>query len=522
FGSPERARVIAIPILGNDFLKIEDYLGVDIPAYITHLGGDATLFVKEIPIAEVVRGVVGGLGLTFPDPVIAKRIEGAITTHLSGARDTLETKDVLMRSVKVGGVGLDVATADRVTSALEEKLRALRGAGVILRKGNDKPPEESTFHLVKPAKSGLMQPEDEEEIERFRQVAPADPLKERTRATVDRIIQKTGAKFKNDDATRRFRTAIESRLRDIRDYRETLDLFMRPGGQGGFGISEAQAKKVLGVVEEEFAKLHAQTMGGQRQTIASSAFHPPTPPLPGGGEMTRDFSPSRQEGEREGVVGLTPPPAPTTAITLQLVHPVPPKPLPPPPPPMQASGVSAKPSAPTPPARTQLPSLGARGGEGELPLARNPSQPPLASRGGATPLQVVEQIPIAPPPPKSFPPAAKPPPPIVKQIPVAKAPTIPVPAPKLAPLPTPQVASRQVGGQTPPTPKAPPPQPAPVLAPRVSAPSGKPRLQDIRPVPPRLVGPIEELQRLAIQDFRKIAKLPAEAAARIVEKLALL
>ncbi|MDO8598582.1 MAG: hypothetical protein Q7S02_00550, partial [bacterium] len=85
FGSPERARVIAIPILGNDFLKIEDYLGVDIPAYITHLGGDATLFVKEIPIAEVVRGVVGGLGLTFSDPVIAKRIEGAITTHLSGA-----------------------------------------------------------------------------------------------------------------------------------------------------------------------------------------------------------------------------------------------------------------------------------------------------------------------------------------------------------------------------------------------------------------------------------------------------
>lgn len=41
-------------------------------------------------------------------------------------------------------------------------------------------------------------------------------------------------------------------------------------------------------------------------------------------------------------------------------------------------------------------------------------------------------------------------------------------------------------------------------------------------MPPRLVGPIEELQRLAIQDFRKIAKLPAEAAARIVEKLALL
>jgi len=47
-------------------------------------------------------------------------------------------------------------------------------------------------------------------------------------------------------------------------------------------------------------------------------------------------------------------------------------------------------------------------------------------------------------------------------------------------------------------------------------------MQDIRPVAPRLVGPIEELQQLTLQDFRKIAKAPAEAAQRIVEKLALL
>lgn len=53
-------------------------------------------------------------------------------------------------------------------------------------------------------------------------------------------------------------------------------------------------------------------------------------------------------------------------------------------------------------------------------------------------------------------------------------------------------------------------------------PSGKPKMHDIRPVPPRLVGPIEELQQLTLADFRKIAKTPTEAAARIVEKLALL
>ncbi|MFH1098631.1 MAG: hypothetical protein V1723_01780 [Candidatus Uhrbacteria bacterium] len=52
--------------------------------------------------------------------------------------------------------------------------------------------------------------------------------------------------------------------------------------------------------------------------------------------------------------------------------------------------------------------------------------------------------------------------------------------------------------------------------------SGRPRIEDIRAVPSRLVGPIEELGRLAIADFRKIAAMPAEAAVRIANKLELL
>lgn len=47
-------------------------------------------------------------------------------------------------------------------------------------------------------------------------------------------------------------------------------------------------------------------------------------------------------------------------------------------------------------------------------------------------------------------------------------------------------------------------------------------MQDIRSVPLRLVGPIEELQRLTIADLRKIAPISADATARIVQKLDLL
>jgi len=284
-----------------------------------------------------------------------------VTVFLTGVRDALETKDVLTRGTKVGGVGLDAATADRIVQALGQQLKELQEAGVLIRKETVKPPETSTFHLVKPGKSSVMQPEDEAEIEQIRRkVVPGDVVGDRIRAAVDRVIQRTGAKFKSEDASRRFRTAVESRMRDIRDHQETLDLLTRPSAAGGFGIPKEQVEKVLRVVEEEVRTLHAKA-------------------VPRGGD--------------------------------------------------------------------QLPPLRVRGGEGELPSDRNPSPPPLTLRGGASP---------------------------------------------------PQVSGLK------------------------SQVSGRPKMQDIRPVAPRLVGPIEELQQLTLQDFRKIAKAPAEAAQRIVEKLALL
>jgi|GEM_PF-5292186 len=497
FGSLERARAIAIPILGNDLLKIEDYLGVNIPAYITHLGGDASLFVEEIPVMEVVRSVMAGIGISSADPVTAKRLEGAITARLSGVRDALETKDVLVRSAKVGGVGLDSVAADRVVGALEEKLRALKQGGVILRKGDGKPPEESTFHLVKPAKSGLMQPEDEEEIERLRNVTPGDPIGERMRAAVDHIIQKTGAKFKNEDVMRRFRAAIESRLRDIRDGQETLDLLTRPSAQGGFGIPEPAAAKVLAVVEEEFRTMHGKSES--RRMVAPGA----SSPLAGiASSLPAPRNDKLVNIPKKDVAPTTPAlPSPPPVVTL--VHPVPPKPPAPPPPPPKQIPIAPPPAA--------VPPLRVRGGEGELASEHNPSPPPLTLRGGAQPPPL---SPLKPPPPATIPP-----PPIVKQIPIAPPPPARTQLPPLRVRggegelaseynpSQPPLASRG-GGATSPQPMVP------------SAPSGKPRLQDIRAVPPRLVGPIEELQRFTIHDLRKIAKTPAEATARIAENLA--
>lgn len=81
--------------------------------------------------------------------------------------------------------------------------------------------------------------------------------------------------------------------------------------------------------------------------------------------------------------------------------------------------------------------------------------------------------------------------------------------PRVAPTPTPpMVAQPRVA----PTPASRPAPPAPPVAASMA---------DVRP-PAKLVGPVEELRRLTVTDFRKLSSDPVEAAGKIEDKLKLL
>ena len=54
------------------------------------------------------------------DEVLKKRLLNIIVARLKDIRDVLETKDVLTRSVKVGGLGLDETMADRIIKLIGE------------------------------------------------------------------------------------------------------------------------------------------------------------------------------------------------------------------------------------------------------------------------------------------------------------------------------------------------------------------------------------------------------------------
>ncbi|MFH1225727.1 MAG: hypothetical protein V1684_00365 [bacterium] len=74
---------------------------------------------------ELAEEVVKQANLGLTDEVLIKRLKNIILLNLRDIRDVLETKDVLMRPVKVGGLGLDENKAEEVLALIKNKGQAL-------------------------------------------------------------------------------------------------------------------------------------------------------------------------------------------------------------------------------------------------------------------------------------------------------------------------------------------------------------------------------------------------------------
>lgn len=99
----------------------------------------AGLISKEEPDEQrIVKEIVAELNLSFPDPILANRFEKIISAGLKELRSPIETKETLIRSLKVGGMGYSQAEADRIMVVLEKYLKVPRAQKPFLPKAVEK------------------------------------------------------------------------------------------------------------------------------------------------------------------------------------------------------------------------------------------------------------------------------------------------------------------------------------------------------------------------------------------------
>ncbi|MBI4433796.1 hypothetical protein HY632_03415 [Candidatus Uhrbacteria bacterium] len=516
-----RLRALACDLLGYRLLPMEGYLRA-VRETMVRLGGDPERYPRIVVGGAVAQSEDAAIqvtmetaGLTFLDHAMQERFRDACITYLRGVRGDLEFRGILERGAKIGGVGLTAAQAEQAAKALDQIKGSITSA--IEELGAASVVASEASHVAEEARMLTHAEEEEVAVER----KDVSPSRAEVAAAIDRVLTRTGARFKTPEAEQRFRKVVESSIRGVRNHRETRNLLVRPKAEGGLGIPQQYVDQIMTILMEEERAVHGV------HVPRGKPIHEPPPALP------IVSLPVSEPGAAS--------PAPTTPIP-EIVRTRRMTPLP------EAVQVSRPP--PEPPAALPVVAVVSpveRQTDADVSASSHAFERHALSPRAVEPIAPVpvasQEIgaPVPPDPPPSYPP------PIVTPWPAPIAPPVPRAVPSVAsPLPPPPVAEtplpRRLPVSAPPPPMpvlpSPPPTPLPepVRVPEVVLPSrppmiaavptvtssGRPKVQEIRAVPPRLVGPIEELSRLTVHDFRKIAKTPAEAVEKILEKIALL
>ncbi|HTK60230.1 MAG TPA: hypothetical protein VL283_03435, partial [Candidatus Baltobacteraceae bacterium] len=176
---------------------------------------------------------------------------------------------------KIGGLGFEPKDADRVLEEAREETRSVvidRGAlAAPTPRPSEPAPELAVPEAVpepppaaKPKEDfATIKPEDEEEIEKFKQVVlPAKGVERaeetagRIEASIDEIYGASGLKTDDEAMAKRIKTVIGNRLRDVRDQMETLEIMVQPKELGGLGMSQDAARALLNGIQAKLKQVH--------------------------------------------------------------------------------------------------------------------------------------------------------------------------------------------------------------------------------------------------------------------------
>lgn len=260
-------------------------------------------------------------------------------------------------------------------------------------------------------------------------------LAEELEKLVEESVRASGLVFSDANLSKRFRTIVSARLRDVRDAAETKDILMRDVKIGGLGLKEEDASRILILLDQNFQKFTLKWKEEEAKKIEEWK----TRRL----EASRQAEKERREREQfkieEKYRQLVGEAAEKEIKPRKPVSAAKPSPMPPPKPKIETSKIEAK-----PPQITPVISQGKESRPRISPIKPEESKPPT--------LRVEEREEIKP---------AVPPPVI------------------------------------------------------------RPKVVDVR-FKPRLLSPVEELQEMSLQDFRRLSPDARQTALKIRAKIDLL
>ncbi|MEK7546161.1 MAG: hypothetical protein AAB554_03750 [Patescibacteria group bacterium] len=268
FGFDElRSRQLAVDIAGFRLLPLDKWLG-DVDGHIRSLGGNPAQYpefrvrIEHRTPEEAALDIVEESVTSVAEPRTQVRLRGVVESFLAGVRTEDQTKEVLTRPEKIGGLGFNPQDAARVLEEAREETRSViidREVSAATAKASAAPApvkkKQDDFSTIKP--------EDEAEIEKFKQVVlpakgveKADETAKRIEASIDGIYLASGLRTEDEAMAKRVKSVIANRVRDVRDQMETLETMVQPKELGGLGLSQDAARALLNAIQAKLREVH--------------------------------------------------------------------------------------------------------------------------------------------------------------------------------------------------------------------------------------------------------------------------
>lgn len=124
----EKAAAVIIDVLGYVFLPAQAFLG-DVAGLIAEFGGDLKKYpekqleLRRVTYMEGAREIAESVAIADLPEDMRKRLAHIIESRLRQVRDDGDTKEMLMKAKKTGGMELSEADANGVLSLLASKMR---------------------------------------------------------------------------------------------------------------------------------------------------------------------------------------------------------------------------------------------------------------------------------------------------------------------------------------------------------------------------------------------------------------
>ncbi|MEO5927079.1 MAG: hypothetical protein ABIO72_00210 [Patescibacteria group bacterium] len=233
--------------------------------------GHYRIYDKPLSYSATATEVATAAGFSIMGGPVRERLRDLVMSKLKGVRTDAQVLEVMTRSLDVGGVGLDAATADRALAAMSDVLGRAKvlsedefanwladqsRAKAESRSGATSSPVISSDISSNSSSSSTESDDPEIAAIQAKMAAqasvPSSELDKAVAATVSRVTYHAPDEY----LAKRLRNVISSRLRDVRSQLELKQLLMRDTKVGGLGLKADEADGLAKQIEDAYTEFH--------------------------------------------------------------------------------------------------------------------------------------------------------------------------------------------------------------------------------------------------------------------------